>query len=278
MSKPDAHRKVVYRHSAVVRATHWINALCLLVLLMSGLQIFIAHPSLYFGSRSDPDAAVLTFDSTLSDDGAPIGITRIGHSSFNTTGLFGISKGYDGEPEARALPSWMTLPGYRDLATGRRWHFFFAWLFVANGLVYLVHSLVSGHARRDLIPTRDQLRNVGHVAWEHVCFRFPKGEEAKSYNVLQKLAYAAIVFVVLPVTILAGLTMSPALDAAFPFLLDLFGGRQSARTVHFIGANVIVAFVVVHLFMVLVSGFRNNLRSMITGRFVIEEAGPADER
>lgn len=178
----------------------------------------------------------------------------------------------DGQLEALGFPSWITLPSYRDLATGRRWHFFFAWLLVLNGIGYLAYSTWSGHFRKDLIPTRPQLRNIGHDIVEHVRLRFPKGEEARHYNVLQKLAYLGVVFVLLPLVVLSGLTMSPGLDAAFPFLLDFFGGRQSARTVHFLCASGIVLFVIVHLAMVVLSGAWNNLRSMITGRYRIEPA------
>jgi thiosulfate reductase cytochrome b subunit len=261
---------VVYRHSLVVRITHWINVLCLLVLFMSGLQIFNAHPSLYFGNRSDPGTAVLTIGPEQREDGSYVGVVKVGGTAFETTGVLGLFKDANGELEGRAWPTWITLPGYRDLATGRRWHFFFAWLFVVNGLVYLGYSLGSGHTWRDLAPSRDQLRHIGKAIVEHARFRFPKGEEARHYNVLQKLAYLGIIFVVLPVTILAGLAMSPGLNAAFPITLDMFGGRQSARTIHFIGAWTIVLFVLVHVFMVLVSGVWNNLRSMITGRYAIE--------
>jgi thiosulfate reductase cytochrome b subunit len=261
---------IVYRHSLVVRITHWINVLCLLVLFTSGLQIFNAHPSLYFGNRSDADAAVLSIGRGENESGALVGMTQIGDFTFETTGFLGVSAGPGGGLESRAWPSWLTLPSYRDLATGRRWHFFFAWLFVLNGFVYLGYSLASGHTWRDLVPSGGQLRRIGKSILEHARFRFPKGEEARHYNVLQKLAYLGIIFVVLPVTILAGLAMSPGLNAAFPVTLDMFGGRQSARTIHFIGAWTIVLFVMVHVFMVLVSGVWNNLRSMITGQYAIE--------
>ncbi len=139
-----------------------------------------------------------------------------------------------------------------------------------NGLAYLLYAILSGHARRDLAPTRGEFEHIGASISEHIRFRFPKGEEARHYNVLQKLAYLAVIFGLLPLAILSGLTMSPGLDAAFPFLLDLFGGRQSARTVHFLCASGIVLFVLVHVFMVFVSGLWNNLRSMITGHYAIE--------
>jgi thiosulfate reductase cytochrome b subunit len=263
--------ELIYRHALIVRLTHWINVLCLLVLLMSGLQIFNAHSTLYWGSKSEPDRAVLSMRTVQRDDGSYAGLTTVGSWTFNTTGVLGLS-GSGENLESRGFPSWITLPSYRDLATGRRWHFAFAWLFVLNGLAYLAYSLWSGHARRDLAPTRSELEHIGTSVSEHIRFRFPKGEEAKHYNVLQKLAYLAVIFGLLPLVVLSGLTMSPALDAAFPFLLDIFGGRQSARTVHFLCAIGIVLFVLVHVFMVFASGLWNNLRSMITGRYAIETA------
>jgi thiosulfate reductase cytochrome b subunit len=202
--------------------------------------------------------------------GERVGVTEIFDTEFETTGVLGLSAGPRGEPAARGFPSWATLPSYQDLASGRRWHFFFAWLFVFNGLVYVAYSLAGGHWRQ-LVPTGAQLRHVGGALKEHLLLRFPKGEEAKSYNVLQKLAYFGLIVVLLPVLILAGLNMSPGMNAAFPWLLDLFGGRQSARTIHFVAAALLILFIVVHVVMVLISGVWNNMRSMITGRYRIQE-------
>jgi thiosulfate reductase cytochrome b subunit len=267
-------REVIYRHSGAVRLTHWVNALVLLVLLMSGLQIFNAHPGLYLGSKSEFNHPVLAMAAT--EDGDRIkGITMVLGHSFDTTGVLGAAVDPNGGAEERGFPWSVTLPGHRDLAMGRRWHFFFAWAFVLNGLAYLIWSLASGHLRRDLIPSGRELKHIGPSIWEHARLKFPKGEEAKRYNVLQKLTYLFVALLLLPLMLLTGLTMSPGMDAAFPFLLDLLGGRQTARTIHFIAASGIVIFVVVHLVMVLISGVWNNLRSMITGRYVIE---PAEEK
>ena len=264
-------QRIVYRHSLVVRVTHWVNVLCMLVLLMSGLQIFNAHPALYLGEISTFDDPVFSMMAVRGPAGDTVGITEIGDTRFETTGLFGLSEA-NGRLALRGFPSWITLPSYQDLASGRRWHFFFAWLFVINGLVYVGYSLAAGHWR-GLIPTGEQLRHIGASIREHLRLRFPKGEEARSYNVLQRLAYLGIVVVVVPALILAGLTMSPAMNAAFPWLLDLFGGRQTARTVHFVAAALLVAFVLVHVLMVVLSGPLNNMRSMITGRYRIDEGG-----
>ena len=269
MSDPPSAEALVHRHALVTRVTHWINLLAMLVLLASGLQIFNAHPALYWGDASvfaEPWAAMQAKDL----GGERVGVTKIGDITLQTTGLFGLS-GAPQAQEARGFPAWATLPGYRDLASGRRWHFFFAWLFALNGLVYLAGNLVNGHFKRDLLPERDQLRprHLLHEIADHARLRFPKGEEARRYNALQKLTYLAVIFVLLPAMVATGLSMSPGLNAAFPWLPDLFGGRQSARTLHFISAGLIVAFVVVHVLMVLVSGPINSLRSMITGRFAI---------
>lgn len=265
-------REVIYRHSGAVRITHWVNALVLLVLLMSGLQIFNAHPALYLGSKSTFDDPILAM-RPMQHDNQIHGVTTVLGFDFDTTGVFGLSGDADSGYEDRGFPWWATLPGHRDLAMGRRWHFFFAWFFLFNGLAYLLWSLGSGHLRRDLAPTGKELKHIGASIAEHARLKFPKGEEAKRYNVLQKLTYLFVALTLLPLMLLTGLAMSPGMDAAFPILLDIFGGRQSARTIHFISASFIVMFVVVHLVMVLITGVWNNLRSMITGRYVIEPAG-----
>ena len=142
----------------------------------------------------------------------------------------------DGEHNPRALPSWITIPSYQDLATGRRWHFFFAWFFVINGLVYLLYWSIGRPFPPRSRPTKDQLtpRHLAQEISEHARLRFPKGEKARHYNSLQKLTYMAVIFILLPLMVLTGLTMSPGFDAIFPWLLDVFGGRQSARRIHFI--------------------------------------------
>jgi thiosulfate reductase cytochrome b subunit len=276
--KPGAKpaKVLVYRHAGVTRATHWINVLALSLLLMSGLQIFNAHPALYWGAKSvfaHPWLAMVAGER----GGQPVGVTTIAGHAFPTTGLFGWS-GKPGMGEPRGFPAWATVPSYRDLADGRRWHFFFAWLFVINGLVYWAMGLINRHIARDLWPTRGDLapRHIWHEIVTHAQLKFPKGEAARRYNVLQKGAYLAVILVLLPLMVATGLTMSPGIDAAAPWLLDLFGGRQSARSIHFICAWLIVAFVIVHLVMVVASGTWNNIRSMITGRYAIEVEGAAE--
>jgi thiosulfate reductase cytochrome b subunit len=269
-------RRFIYRHAVLVRVTHWINVLCLALLLMSGLQIFNAHPALYWGEISnfgDPAFAITTKKNT---NGETRGVIDIAGRQVDTTGWLGLSRDSDGNRVTRAFPAWATLPSWQSLAEGRLWHFFFAWIFVLNGLIYVLYSVLTGHLWRDLVPSRRDLGRLGRTIWDHLRLRFPAGEEALRYNVLQQISYVAVVLVLLPVLILAGLAMSPRLDAAFPGLIEIFGGRQSARTVHFIAALALVAFVLVHVFMVLVSGVWNKMRSMITGRYTIKTGGGND--
>lgn len=144
-------------------------------------------------------------------------------------------------------------------------------MFVINGFVYVLYGLIGRHFRRDLAPTAEDVspKNLWHEIKDHARLRFPKGEKAKRYNALQKLTYILVIFVLLPLMIGSGLTMSPAMDAGYPLLLDIFGGRQSARGIHFITAWALVAFVIVHVAMVILSGLWNNMRSMVTGRYAI---------
>jgi thiosulfate reductase cytochrome b subunit len=265
---------LVKRHTLVVRITHWLNVLSLWLLLMSGLQIFNAHPNLYWGQDSSFQHPWLSLRAAPSPAGLR-GLTVVGGQPFDTTGILGASRD-NGQIVGRGFPHQVTLPGQRNLAVGRRWHFFFAWVFAINGLIYLATNLINGHLRRDLAPARDQLtpRAIWHDIVEHAQLKFPKGDEARRYNVLQKFTYLTVIFILLPLVALTGMTMSPGLDATFPILPAVFGGRQSARSIHFICANLIVLFVLVHVALVLLSGFWNNIRSMITGRYAIETGSP----
>jgi thiosulfate reductase cytochrome b subunit len=266
----------IRRHSIVTRLTHWLNVLCLSFLLLSGLQIFNAHPELYWGHYgANGDPAVLTIGSDDDGGGTSSGFVRVAGLQLPTTGVLGVSN-VDGEPTARAFPSWATIPSFQDLASGRRWHFFFAWLFVINGILYLGFSVLSGHFKRDLAPKAHELSpsHLGREVLDHARLRFPKGEGAKHYNALQKLTYLSVIVILLPMMVLTGLTMSPGVGAALPSLVDIFGGRQSARTIHFFTASALVVFVIVHVAMVVLSGTWNNMRSMVTGRYAIHEEGP----
>jgi thiosulfate reductase cytochrome b subunit len=221
------------RHTLVVRVTHWINVIALTVLLMSGLQIFNAHPSLYWGKCSYTEAGPI-----LVIDGG--------------------------------FPSWATLPSSQWLAMGRRWHFFFAWILVLNATTYLSYAIGSRHLAHDLAVRKTQWRTIGRSFTEHLRFHRPRGDAARQYNVLQKLSYLLVIFGVLPLIVVTGLAVAPRTNSMVLGWVDLFGGRQSARTLHFVAACLLLLFVVIHVFEVIVTGFWNNLRSMITGRFRVE--------
>lgn len=273
---PEGPHYFFYRHAIVVRLTHWLNAGVLLVMLMSGLQIFNAHPALYWGRSSDFANPALSLTARWNGDEVVKGVTQIGPWTFDTTGVLGASD-EDGQMVARGFPQWATIPGPRWLAMGRLWHFLFAWLFVANGVVFAAYAYWSRHAQRDLFPTKQDVKHLPREIADHARLRFAKGEAAKRYNAIQKMAYFFVIFVLGPLIVLTGLTMSPTMDAAVPQLLWIFGGRQSARTIHFLCAFSFLGFFIVHIVMVVLSGTWNNLRSMVTGRYAIEGKDPGHD-
>ena len=262
-----------YRHTLPVRLMHWTNVVALTILLMSGLQIFNAHPALYWAGKSSYSGVppVVEMGAREGGESGYVGYTRVFGHEFDTTGVLGLSKSADGRLSARAFPWWITIPNDPWLSMARSWHFFFAWVLLINGLVYVMYSIGSRHLARDLAPDRRDWRSIGRSIRDHLKFRHPSGDEAKRYNVLQKLSYLLVIFVLLPLIILMGLAMSPWLDTVLPGWVDLFGGRQAARTIHFIAAWLLVAFVAIHVFEVIVSGLWNHLRSMVTGRYRIVE-------
>jgi thiosulfate reductase cytochrome b subunit len=267
--KPAA--TLYFRHALPVRIMHWINVVAMTLLFMSGLNIFNAHPTLNWGQSSyGGPPPVLEISAIEQPSGELAGVTRIFGHAFVTTGFLGASRDRSGEMTARAFPWWLTVPDDRWLAMARRWHLFFAWVFVINGLCYLGYSIASRHLTRDLAPDGTELRSIGQSIVDHLKFKHPTGEAAKRYNVLQKLTYLVVIFVLLPLIVLMGLAMSPWLNSLWPGWVDAFGGRQSARTIHFVVAWLLVAFVLIHVFEVLISGFWNHMRSMITGRYRID--------
>ncbi|MBW8754725.1 MAG: cytochrome b/b6 domain-containing protein [Sphingomonadales bacterium] len=225
--------ELVRRHRLSTRIWHWVNVVALTVMLMSGLMIFNAHPRLYWGEYG------------ANFDHAWLTIGKVG----------------------KAFPGWATIPSSYSLADARIWHLAFAWVLAVGLLLYLLWSLVNGHLRRDIHITGSEWRpsHIWHDVKEHARLRFPTGAAALRYNVLQKFAYAGVLFGLLPLVIMTGLAMSPGMDAAWPVLTEIWGGRQSARSIHFLAAFGLVAFVVVHLVMVVLAGPINEVRSMITG-------------
>jgi thiosulfate reductase cytochrome b subunit len=224
------------RHSALIRFTHWITTLAFAALLITGVEILISHPRFYWGETGN----------------------------VNTLPLFKLPI-----PASRA--SVPTGYGYvlRDQNGWSRYlHFQSAWVLVLTGLLYLVCGWFNGHIRRNLLPVRVDLSWSGlwSVLARHLRFTPAGAEEAWSYNVLQRLTYLLVIFVLFPLVIWTGLAMSPGIASAIPLAVTILGGQQSARTIHFFVSVLLVMFLVVHVVMVCVAGFRSRMRAMITGR------------
>src|SRR5260221_9544186 len=211
--RPAAGRRFVHRHAALVRVAHWINVACLLVLLMSGLQIFNAHPALYWGEVSDFSGPAFAITTQKVKDGQLRGITIVAGRQFDTTGVLGFSAG-----NARAFPAWATLPSWQSLAEGRLWHFAFAWVFVFNGFVYFLHGLLSRHLWRDLVPSRRDLGRIGHTAWDHLRLRFPAGAEPPRHNLPQDVSHLTVGLVLQHLMLSARLALSPQMGPTLPEL------------------------------------------------------------
>jgi thiosulfate reductase cytochrome b subunit len=227
---------VTSRHSALVRVTHWITALCFLALLVSGGEIVISHPRFYWGEVGN--------DLTPTLFKLPIPSSRR---------LVPTSYGY-------------TLPDANGWS--RYLHFQAAWVVVLSGLLYLIFGWLSGHFRKSLLPRRADLswRSISAAIISHLRFERPREAEAWSYNLLQRLAYLVVIFVLFPLVIWTGLAMSPAFVSEFPATVNVLGGQQSARTLHFFVSLSLVLFLLVHVGMVWLAGFRSRMRAMITGR------------
>jgi thiosulfate reductase cytochrome b subunit len=224
------------RHTAMVRVTHWITVLCFFALLVSGIEIVISHPRFYWGETGN----VLT--PSLFD--LPIPASR----SAVKTGY-----GY-------------VLPDQNGWS--RSLHFQTAWVAVFTGLLYAIFGLLTGHLRKNLLPARADLswRALSGVVANHLRFKPPGEAESWSYNVLQRITYLLVIFVLFPLIVWTGLAMSPAITSAFPVVVTVFGGQQSARTIHFFVSVLLILFLLVHVAMVCLSGFRRRMRAMITGR------------
>ena len=223
------------RHSAFVRVTHWLITLSFLVLLLTGVEILISHPRFYWGETGNVNTPPLfKLPIPSSRDMVPTGY------------------GY-------------VLPDQNGWS--RYLHFESAWLAVGTGLFYVAFGFVRGHFRRNLFPTRSDLspKALATTIAGHLRFKRPSEEEAWSYNVLQRLTYLLVIFVLFPLVIWTGLAMSPAFEGAIPSAVAVLGGRQSARTLHFFVSGFLVLFLFVHIFMVWFAGFRNRMRAMITG-------------
>ncbi|HEY5339389.1 MAG TPA: cytochrome b/b6 domain-containing protein [Candidatus Aquilonibacter sp.] len=266
--KPVAGERV-YRHSIVARGTHWLWTLAMLVLVMSGLQIFNAAPYLDASDKSDPARRVLSFDAHKTASGAPVGtVTVFGHT-FTTTHVFGYTDDGQGGQEARAFPGALTLPATQDLADGRVWHLFFAWVLTLSLAIYLI----VGAIRKDLHELILRPSDLPKL-WPMQLYYFRLRKEPPShgtYNPLQKATYTVVLFVFIPLIVLTGLALSPGFDAMTGPLIWVFGGRQFARTWHFTLMSILIAYFCVHMVLVFSTGPWNNVKSMVTGWYRLKD-------
>lgn len=230
-------------HPALVRITHWITALCFVLLLVTGVEILLSHPRFYWGETGN----------------------------VNTPPLFQIPV-----PASRAsVPTGYgyTLPDQNGWS--RALHFQSAWLLVFAGLSYAVYGFGRGHFRQRLLPKRTEVsvHSLTQALNDHWRIRRLRELPPAGYNVLQRLAYLSVIFGLVPLVIWSGLAMSPGLTSAFPFLVATLGGQQSARTVHFFVSAALLIFTLVHVAMVALTGFRVRMRAMITGHIVSAAEG-----
>lgn len=235
MEEPPAARTIIRRHALSTRLWHWVNAIAIFIMIGSGLGISNAHPHLYWGNYG---------------------------ANFDTP--------WWNPPH---FASWLTIPSTYDLALSRRWHLFFALVFAFSLFAFMISSVVNRHFQRDLKVRGGELapRTVWHDMREHLSFRFHDPKRPGAYNILQKLSYVSVIFIALPLVILTGLAISPGMDAAWPWLLDVFGGRQSARSIHFLSMMAIAGFAILHLVLVILAGPITEVNSMITGKWRVPE-------
>jgi thiosulfate reductase cytochrome b subunit len=233
------------RHSALVRVTHWLTTIAFFALLLSGGEIVFSHPRFYWGETGNVNMRPwLNLHVPSSRDTVPTGYGYV-------------------LPDANGWSRYL--------------HFEAAWLAVGTGLLYLLWGLFRGHFRRNVFPTDLSLKELGTETMKHLRFARPSEEEAWSYNVLQRWSYLVVIFVLAPLMVWSGLAMSFGFDAAFPFAVRLLGGHQTARSIHFIVTILLVLFVLIHIVMVFVAGFRSRMRAMITGNLATPDSRIASD-
>jgi Ni/Fe-hydrogenase b-type cytochrome subunit len=232
---PEPAPRTIYRHALSTRIWHWVNAVSVFIMIGSGLMIFNAHPHLYWGQYG------------ANFDHAWLSLPR--------------------------FPGWTTIPSTYSLAIARHWHLFFALVLAFALLGFMIASLANRHFQQNFRLHAAELRPA-HLRDDlkaHLDLRFHDPENPKAFNIFQKLSYIGILFVALPLLIFTGLALSPGMDAAWPLLIDIFGGRQSARSIHFIMMALVTGFILVHLTLVILADAVNEVRSMITGWWHVPE-------
>jgi len=266
---------LVKRHSVVTRIAHWLGALALLVLVMSGLAIFNAAPYLDASDLSGPAHRVLAIGSEANAAGDPVGTLQLFGLHLTTTHLLGFTDNGQGGESARAFPGWLTFPGYQDLADGRRWHLFFSWVLTFAGLGYLVFGLLRKELGLLIVRPADVPKMWPMQAY-YLGLRKEPPVHGK-YNPLQKAGYTVVIFGLIPFVVVTGLALSPGVDAIAGPLTTLLGGRQFARLWHFAAMLAIIGFTFGHVGLVAGTGAINNMRAMILGTYRLgknEGTGP----
>jgi thiosulfate reductase cytochrome b subunit len=259
----------VYRHSIAARVAHWTWALAILVLVMSGLQIFNAAPYLDASDNSNPAHRILAFDAEKTADGKPVGKTIIFGHPITTTHVLGYTDDGQGGEAARAFPGALTLPATQDLADGRVWHLFFGWVLTIALVVYLIQGAIRKDLR-ELILRPSDIPKLLPMQLHYLRLRKEPPPHG-TYNPLQKAAYTVVLFVFIPLIVITGLALSPGIDAIAGPLTWLLGGRQFARTWHFVLMSILIAYFCVHMILVFSTGPWNNIKSMITGWYKLKD-------
>lgn len=264
--------KRVYRHSIVARLSHWFWTLAMLVLVMSGLQIFNAAPYLDASDKSNPARRVLAIGATqnsLDPSAAPRGITSLFGHEFTTTGVLGYTDDGAHGRAPRAFPGWATLPAEQDLADGRRWHLAFGWLLTLSIVAYIIAGAIRKDLR-ELILRPSDLPKLWAMQQYYLRLRKEPPPHG-TYNPLQKAAYTVVLFVFIPLIVLTGLALSPGIDAIAQPITAIFGGRQFARLWHFVLMTLLIGYFITHMILVFGTGAWNNLRSMVTGWYELKD-------
>ncbi len=269
MSEAPVAGQRVYRHTIAARVTHWLWTLAMLVLVMSGLQIFNAAPYLDASDNSNPARRILSFDAQKTADGKPIGTTTVFGHTFTTTHVLGYTDDGQGGEEERAFPGALTLPATQDLADGRVWHLFFGWVLVLSLVTYIVVGAIRKDLRELILRPSDLPKLLPMQLYYFHLRKEPPPHG--TYNPLQKAAYTVVLFGFIPLIILTGMALSPGIDAISGPLVWILGGRQFARTWHFSLMVLLIGYFATHMVLVFSTGPWNNIRSMITGWYRLKD-------